>query len=168
MKNIISLKLLIMLLISTTLMFTGISINASNISNTINDAQHKQTVQQYIDKLRTLQKQILFLNEYNLESSPTNKDLYSNSITLTNNQIENLREEISNYLETLPSISSQNRDVALAFNSLTFLKNALYQLILLGDTTSAVEKNLLLEDFYLFMRLATDTLNSLENVIIRE
>ncbi|MBU3811235.1 MAG: hypothetical protein H9893_06235 [Candidatus Niameybacter stercoravium] len=168
MKNFITSKLLILLFVSTTIMFTGIATNASDISNTVNDAQHKQKIQQYIDKIQTLQKQLLFLNEYNLESSPTNKATYSNSLTLANNEIEELREEIFNYLETIPSISYQNRDVALAFNSLTFLKNALYQLILLGDTTSAVDKNLLLEDFYLFMRLSNDTLSTLENIIARD
>lgn len=168
MKSLIKSKPLVLFILSTAIMFIAISVNASNISNTVSDAEHKQIIQQYIDRIRILQTEILYTNESNLEDSSTNKATLSNRITLINDEIEDLRKEISNYVDAVPSISSQNRDVALAFSALTFIKNELYQLSLLTQATSAVDKNLLLGDFYLFNRLATDTLNILEDLIARE
>ena len=168
MKSSIKSKSLVLLILSTTIMFIAISANASSISNNVSNAEHKQTIQQYINRIKTLQNQILYLNEYNLENSSANKTDLSNRITLVNNEIEELRKEISSYIDAVPSISYQNRDVALAFSALTFIKNSLYQLTLLSEATSAVDRNLLLEDFYLLNRSATDTLNILENLITRE
>lgn len=168
MKRIIKSRQSLLLILSTAIMFIAISVNASNISNTVSNAEHKQIIQQYIDRIKTLQNQIFFLNEYNLEDSTSNKTIPPTSITLLNTEIENLREEISNYLETIPNISSQNRDAILALNSLNFLKNALYELGVIGDTTNVVDKNLSLENFYLLMRLSSDTLGALENLIARD
>ena len=167
-KKYFKLKPFILFILSISMLFMCPSIKATNTTNTVSDATHKQTIQQYVDRIKTLQNQIFFLNEYNLQESPKNKSLQSTNLTLANNEIENLREDITNYLDTIPSISSQNRDVALAFNSLTFLKNAVYQLILLQDATTTVEKNQLLQDFYVFNRLSNDTINVLDDIISRE
>ncbi len=168
MKSSIKSKPFILLILFTTIMFIAISTNASNISNSVSNAEHNQIIQQYIDKIKNLQEQIFYLNEYNLESSPENKAILSTRIPIINNEIEELRREISNYIEVIPTLSTQNRDIALVFNALTFVKNSLYQLSILSNATSAVDKNVLLEDFYLAIRSATDTLNTLEDLMTRE
>lgn len=60
MKRIIKSRQSLLLILSTAIMFIAISVNASNISNTVSNAEHKQIIQQYIDRIKTLQNQIFF------------------------------------------------------------------------------------------------------------
>ncbi|MDF2596092.1 MAG: hypothetical protein K0R69_2433 [Clostridia bacterium] len=133
-----------------------------------NPVDHKEIMRQYIRDMRTLQDQVFYLSEIVLRDSAADTPTIANGITLINGSIEELNRSISNYLATVPSISSENRDILLAFNALNFAKNSLYQLSLLENTVSSVDRALLLEDFYLFRRAATETLTLLENLISRD
>lgn len=164
MKNYIKLRLFILLVLSVTIMSMAIPLSASN---TISDANHKETIQQYISDIRRIQDQIFYLSQIILRGSPEDTPAISNGINLANHRIQELHKAISSYLEITPTISAQNRDALFASISLSLSKNALYQLNVLVNTHNYVDKSLLLEDFYLFKKVSTETLEELEELISR-
>ncbi|MDF2879205.1 MAG: hypothetical protein K0S30_2301 [Clostridia bacterium] len=141
---------------------------SSNASIPANAVSHEDLMRQYIRDIRTLQDQVFYLSEIVLRDSAADTPTITNGISLINIRIDELTKSISDYLTIVPSISSENRDVLLVFNALNFIKNSLYQLSLLENTASSVDRALLLEDFYLFRRVGTETLTLLENLIARE
>lgn len=165
MKSLIQSKPIIWLLLVS--FFISIYFSSQAVTPT-NPTAHKEIMRQYIRDMRTLQDQVFYLSEIVLRDSAADTPTIANGIALINSSIEELNRSISNYLATVPSISSENRDILLAFNALNFAKNSLYQLSLLENTVSSVDRALLLEDFYLFRRAATETLTLLENLISRD
>ena len=147
------------LYLSTILIATSLS--ASTASN----ASHNYTIQTFINNIRLLQDQVFSLAEFALENPSEDKTRLTNSIRAVNSNIESLNREILDYLNTLPSISSQNSDVLLAQNALNLVKNSLYQINLLVNTTSGVERLLLLQEFFRLRVNAAETLVGLQNAI---
>lgn len=164
MKNIIKSKSLISVILSISIIFIAFPLSGSSLTN---NATHKKTITQFIDDVRTIQNQVFYLAQFALENPPRDRRELVNNIKLVNDRIVEVDKNIQDYLKTVPNISFQNRDALLLMNALNFTKNALYELELLSDTTSNVDRVLILEEFFRFRQAAIDILNSVENVILR-
>lgn len=166
MKNYIKSKLFVFFLLSiTTVCLTSPSLMASN---TVTTAEHQKIMTQYIKDLRTLQNQIFSLFESVVNAPPQGSTNLESKVNFIYSQVENLEKSISTYLNSVPRLSAQRRDVLIAFDALNFLENSLYQLTQFIKETNSVERILLLEDFYFLRTSTTETLNRLENIISRE
>lgn len=161
MKKSSNKKSFIPLLLTLTILFTSFPLIASNTSI----SSHDQTIQKFIDDIQLLQNQVFTLAQSAFENSPEYKSTIKNEIKLINTNIQSLDNEILAYLSTLPSISSENSDTLLVQNALNLVKNSLYQIDLLSNSTTSLERFLILQEFFRLRVNAAETLLGLKNLI---
>ncbi len=153
-------KFYIIFILSITIIFTAFPLNASV---TVSNLRHEAIIKQQISGIRVIQNHVFSLSQSIICYLPQDRSGIEKEINFINGRIETLGKEITAYLRTTPSISLENRDALLACVSLNFIKNALYQLSILSGQSSNVDRNILLEDFYLYKRFSVETLDALED-----
>jgi hypothetical protein len=166
MKSSIQSKGIFFLLLSIIAVF--LAFTPLEASSDIAALEHKKLMAEYIADIRTLQDHILSLFE-NVASMPTKDSInLSSQINSFYKKIEDVEKKLLNYASKIPKLSPERRDLLLALVALNSVENSLYQLTQFIRETSQVERALLLEDFYFLRTSAIDTLNKLENIILRE
>ena len=154
-------KFFITLLLFTAISFIPSTLNASNPNNT----SHKQIIQKFINDIKVLQNQVFTLAQSGLELSPQDKVDFKNKVKIVNSNIASLDKQIVDYLSDVPSISAQNSDALLVQNALNLVKNSLYQVDLLSNATSNVERLVILQEFFRLRVNAAETLTGVQNII---
>jgi hypothetical protein len=156
MNNIIKTKSLIAIMLSIVVLCAAIPLSSTSTNS------HQEIINQFIYEITEVQTQVFDIAQFALNQSLVPGDLSPN-IRLIDDTIKRLDRKILNYLETIPSVSTQNRDVLLLLNALNFIKNGLYTLNLLTIANTDVERIALLDEFFRSRIAAKDTINTLES-----
>ncbi|MGL4799974.1 MAG: hypothetical protein ACRCWY_11350 [Cellulosilyticaceae bacterium] len=154
-------KMLLLLFISTSILFTSFIVSAS----TIDLSTHNKTIQSFIDDITLLQNRVFVIAQSALENEEKDMTKLNNQIKLVNADIESLNNKLLDYLATLPSISEENSDTLLIQNALNLVKNALYQINLLVNAPSDIDQLLILQEFFRLRVNAAETLNGIQKII---
>lgn len=177
MNNIIKSKSLVSIILSIVILITSVPLSATTptpspepvpttpIYPTI--TEHRQTINQFISEIRQIQRQVFDIAQFaQVNPSEFNQRL-SNNISIINNNINTLNNRILEYLETVPDVGDQNIHVLLVSNALNFIKNGLYSLRVLTNTTSNVLRIRLLDEYFRSRIAGLDTLTTAENLLLQ-
>ncbi|MGL4739066.1 MAG: hypothetical protein ACRCW2_16630 [Cellulosilyticaceae bacterium] len=154
-------KFLLILLLSVAVLFIAFPTSGTDL----NTSTHRQTIQTFINDIKSLQNLVFTLAQSALEDSPKDPTKLNNQIKFINSEIETLNTRILDYLTTVPSISAQNSDTLLAQNALNLVKNSLYQINRLVNAPSKVDELLILQEFFRLRVNAAETLTGLQAII---
>jgi hypothetical protein len=129
--------------------------------------EHKQIINQFISEISLIQQQVFDIAQF-AQVNPSEFNLrLSNNISTINSNIEKLNNRILEYLETVPEVGDQNIHVLLISNALNFIKNGLYSLRVLTNTTPTVLRIKLLDEYFRSRIAGLDTLNTVENLLLQ-
>ncbi|PHV69180.1 hypothetical protein CS063_17310 [Sporanaerobium hydrogeniformans] len=177
MNNMIRSKSIVSIILSIVILIASVPLSATAPIPTLESApttliyptstEHKQTINQFISEIRQIQQQVFDIAQFAQINPSEFKQRLSNSISNIDNNIEKLNSRILEYLETVPDIGDQNIHVLLTLNTLNFIKNGLYSLRVLTNTTSDVLRIRLLDEYFRSRIAGLDTLNTLENLILQ-
>ncbi|WP_069997383.1 hypothetical protein [Cellulosilyticum sp. I15G10I2] len=168
MKQNYSFKSFISIILSIIIAFTFVPLSADSIQDiTISNAEHKQTIEQFISEIKSIQRQVFDIAQAALRDPIPGDTQLEIRINLINNNIERLNRMLQDYLATVPDVSDQNRHVLLTFNVLNLAKNSLYSLSLLIRETSDIERLALLDEYFRSRVTSLDTLAILEAILER-
>lgn len=165
-KNYLKTKLFVFFLLSITTAFCIVPSIIASSSVPLNE--HKKIITQYIQDIRILQNQVFSLFESLVSAPPQDPSNLDSKANFIYSQIQYVDRNITNYLNTVPRLSSERRDTLIALDALHFLENSFYQLTALIKETDSTKRTQSLEDFYFLRTSTTNTLNSLESIISRE
>jgi hypothetical protein len=132
----------------------------------VSDTEHKRIMTQFISELKSIQNRILGASQLALDEPPENISL-TRDINLINNDISKLRQRVIEYNSDIPSTDLRNKDALFLRNAINDSQISLYQLSEISQTTTNLEKILLLEDFFEYKKSGEQTLVNLENMITR-
>ncbi|MDF2636940.1 MAG: hypothetical protein K0R78_3814 [Pelosinus sp.] len=163
MNNIVKSKSLVSLILSIVILLT--STPSSATTPTITD--HEQTINEFISEIRQIQQQVFDIAQFAQINPSEFSQRLSNNISTINNNIERLNNRILEYLETVPEVGDQNIHVLLISNALNFIKNGLYSLRVLTNTTPNVLRIRLLDEYFRSRIAGLDTLNTVENLLLQ-
>lgn len=127
--------------------------------------QHKQTINDYIDRLKIMQNRTFELLQFVLDTPVKDINTFKANFNIVNNNVAILRSNILAYQTTLSADSAQFRDVLLILNALNYTKNALSELQILSQSATNVEKALLLEKFFESRIESIVALNLIQNIV---
>jgi len=164
MTNITKLKSFVSIILSMVILFASVPLGATTPTYPT-PTEHTQTINQFISEIRAIQGQVFDIAQFAQVNPSEFKQRLSNSISNINNQIETLNSKISEYLKTVPDVGDQNIHVLLVSNALNFIKNGLYSLRVLTNTTSSVLRIRLLDEYFRSRIAGLDTLSTAENMI---
>jgi hypothetical protein len=177
MHNIIKSKSLVSIILSIVIFITSFPLNATAPIPALTpvptplifptSTEHIQTINQFISEIRQIQSQVFDIAQFaQVNPSEFNQRL-SNSISTINRNIEILNNNILKYLETVPDVGEQNIHVLLISNALNFIKNGLYSLRVLTNTTSSILRIKLLDEYFRSRIAGLDTLSTVENLLLQ-
>jgi hypothetical protein len=163
MNNVVKSKSLVSLILSIVILITSAPLSAT--TPTITD--HKRIINQFISEISLIQQQVFDIAQF-AQVNPSEFNLrLSNNISTINSNIEKLNNRILEYLETVPEVGDQNIHVLLISNALNFIKNGLYSLRVLTNTTPTVLRIKLLDEYFRSRIAGLDTLNTVENLLLQ-
>jgi predicted PurR-regulated permease PerM len=163
MNNIVKSKSLVSLILSIVILITSAALSATTPTIT----EHKQIINQFISEISLIQQQVFDIAQF-AQVNPSEFNLrLSNNISTINSNIEKLNNRILEYLETVPEVGDQNIHVLLISNALNFIKNGLYSLRVLTNTTPTVLRIKLLDEYFRSRIAGLDTLNTVENLLLQ-
>ena len=162
MKNLIKSKVLVSIILSLAIIVAFVPLNASDGNGTPN---HSATINQFINEIRDIQREVFTISQNALNNPPLFAELLKNNISRIDARISTLNRRILEYLATTPNISSRNRDTLLIINALNLVKNGLYSLNVLTTTVPNIERIALLDEYFRARVSAIDTLTTVENLL---
>ncbi len=128
-------------------------------------AEHQKIITQFISEIRAIQNQVFDIAQFALSGQLSPLQTITPNIQVIDNNIERLNRRIQDYLQTIPRLGIQNRDVLLISNALNLIKNGLYTLNLLTSATTDIQRVTLLDEFFRSRIAAKDTLNTVEELL---
>jgi hypothetical protein len=153
-------------MLSIVIIFTSIPLYAADVSEPIiSNAQHKQTIENFLDEIIKIQRQVTDIALLALRTPSPKDGQLKARINLIENNIQVLNKVVQDYLATVPEVGARNRHVLLTFNALNLIKGGLYTLNLLLNTTSDIERFALLEEYFYSRATALDTIEILEEIL---
>jgi hypothetical protein len=159
MKNNIKSKIILFLILITIISpYTFIKATSASI-NPISNEEHKQIINNYLNKIEALQNQVDAVAQTAISGGIGERELLRSRISVINTHIENLNSIIQDYLAANPGVSERNRHIILTFNIINLVKSNLYTLSELIDTTNDVDQFLLFNEYF---STRVNTLNTLE------
>ena len=133
----------------------------------VSPVEHKRTIENYINRLRSMHNRAFQLVQLTLDTPPRDIVALRQSINSIRTEIISIRREMRDYLTLVQTTGIQSRDILLIFNSLNHISNQLFYLEELSVAPSNVEKVIYLEDFFRSRSAASDTLRAIEEFILR-
>ncbi|MDF2613364.1 MAG: hypothetical protein K0S71_1150 [Clostridia bacterium] len=179
MKSILKFKVLVSIILSIVIMSAYIPSSAASPGTTPSVTpspppsvtpsviNHKETIEQFIFEIREIQNQTFNIAQLALSNPPLFAQRLASNITYINSRIDSLNTRILEYLESIPTIGNQNTHVLLTLNALNFIKNGLYTLSVLTQTTPNVQRIQLLDQYFRSRIAGIDTLTTVENLLLQ-
>ncbi len=164
MKKQIKSKKMLCFILATILILLGLPLSATTLPSN-NNAAHEKMMLQYLDELKSLQNRTFYLSQIALDNPPIDKIALLSNISNINGELDALNKKVMSSLSAVPSISQENTELLLTLNAINLIKNSLYQLTKLSDTTANVDRILLLEEFFRLRIDAEETLDALTSAI---
>ncbi|WP_070000190.1 hypothetical protein [Cellulosilyticum sp. I15G10I2] len=179
MTNLLKLRLFVSITLSIIIMFTAIPLKAANSSPVSptptaptellppSPTSHREAISRFISEINQIQSQVFDIAILAQVNPPEFEQRLTNNISFINRRIEELNTSVLEYLTTVPSIGEQNTHVLFVINALNFVKNSLYSLSALSQTTANIVRIRLLDEYFRSRLAGIDTLNTVISLILQ-
>ena len=158
-------KSLLLIILFISILFSYSPLKATEISP-ISNTEHKKTMTQFISELKVIQDRIFKVAQVALDEPPENVAI-TRDINLINSDISRLRQQVIAYNSDIPAPDLKNKDVLFLRNAINDSQISLYQLDEISQTTTNLEKVLILQDFFEYKKSGEQTVINLENLMAR-
>ena len=162
MKNFIKCRLLVPIILSIAIIFTSVPLSATVGTGSPN---HESVIKGFINEINQIQSEVFDIFQLALSDQPSFTERLAANIELIDNSIVSLNRRMTEYLETVSPISSENRDVLLVINALNLVKNGLYSLNILSTTTDEIQRINLIDEYFNTRGAVNNTLETVENLL---
>ena len=164
MKNFIKCRSLVPIVLSIAIIFTSVPLSATVSTGSPN---HEAVIKGLINEIRQIQREVFDISLLALDNPPLFSQRLAANIARIDNSIALLNRRMTEYLATVPPISSENRDVLLVINALNLVKNGLYSLNILSTTPENILRIALLDEYFNFRIAANNTLDTVVNLLLQ-
>lgn len=147
-----------LILILSILMFS-VATHASDIPA----VSHEELVTGYINELGLIENEIFALAE--LVNSNQFKSTFNRGSEFLNNKLDTLLNSMSTYDASLPSKSSERRDIALLLSAANLMRASLLELGQISDNPSDIEITLVLENYFKYRGAAKNSLDAVRGLL---
>jgi hypothetical protein len=162
MKRHIKCRVVVTVFLAIAIIFSAVPLSATVGTGS---THHQAIIQGFINEIIQVQREVTDISLLALENPPVFAERLAANITRIDNNIISLNRRMTEYLVTVPSVSSENRDVLLITNALNLIKNGLYSLNILTTTRENVLRIVLLDEYFRSRIAANDTLDTVQDLL---